>query len=84
MDGFGWFKVGLSIVILGTMIMAITSDDSKCERCVIVTVLSCLACFLWFVQGFTVGRTNAFKELGYVEVTHPQTVTVEKIPAGKK
>jgi hypothetical protein len=65
-------------------VMIYGEDQYPLNRALAGLLLSIFLVVLWSCIMFGEGRTAAFKQLGYHEVTHPMSTTLEKIKEGKK
>jgi len=80
--------LGMSIitafVLTAMFVMIYGEDKSPLNRAMAGLLLSIFLSVIWSCIMFGEGRTAAFKQLGYHEVTHPISITLEKIKEGEK
>ena len=75
----------LTAIVLTVMFATIYGEDQRpLNRAMAGLLLSIFLVVLWSCIMFGGGRTAAFEQLGYHEVTHPMSRTLEKIKEGKK
>ena len=75
----------LTALVLTVMFAIIYGEDQyPLNRAMPVFLLSIFLGVIWSCIMFGEGRTAAFKQLGYHEVTHPISITLEKIKEGEK
>ena len=74
----------LTLFMLVVMVMNAYGEEQPVNRVACALCMSAVLIFLWSCLMYGEGRKAAFKQLGYHEVVHPQSVTVEKIAKEKK